>query len=193
LGIYDLGRARLVAEKVRAGTVFYDVGASAGYYAILASHAVGENGKVVAFEPNPLNVACLRRHIEINKLRNVEIVEAAVYGREGELPFDPIDPRSGRLNGRLSGTGSMIIRAVKLDDLAGSALPVPRYIKMNIEGGELDALRGARGLLAEHPVEVFLATHGERVRQQCLDLLEVLGYAAAPIGGARSELYCYRK
>jgi FkbM family methyltransferase len=192
LGVYDLSRARLVAEKVRTGTVFYDVGASAGYYTILASHAVGESGRVVAFEPNPLNVACLRRHIEINKLRNVGIVEAAVSSQEGELPFDPIDPRSGRLNGKLSGTGSMIVRAVKLDDLAGSALPVPRYIKMNIEGGELDALRGARWILGEHPIEIFLATHGERVRQQCLDLLEELGYASVPIGGARSELYCYK-
>jgi hypothetical protein len=49
-------------------------------------------------------------------------------------------------------------------------------IKCDVEGGEFDALTGARGILAEYRPHVFLATHGPEVHRQCCDLLASLHY-----------------
>lgn len=64
------------------GTV-YDVGAHAGFFTLLASQLVGPGGRVVAFEPDPGNRSYLERHIRLNRVGNVTIVDAAVSDRTG--------------------------------------------------------------------------------------------------------------
>lgn len=190
MGIYEPYNAEFMAKNVKKNSVFYDIGASAGYFTILASHSVGRNGKVIAFEPNPLNISCLRRHIELNKLENVEVIEAAVSNVDGMLAFDPVDSRIGRLKGKLTSSGNLMVRSVRLDDLINSGLPIPNYMKLDIEGAEFDALDGAKRTLLHYPVELFLSTHGNDIRLRCMKLLNELGYGAVPISGQKSELYC---
>lgn len=136
---------------------------------------------MIAFEPNPVNIGSLERHVRLNELWNVDIVKAAVSDMQGKPSIDPIDSRAGRLSGGLGVSGSIKVRVVRLDGMVRSGLPTPHYIEMNIEGGELDALQGVRQLPMENPFEIFVATYGDKTRQQCRELLNELGYAVVPI------------
>ena len=91
LGTYESHFARLTAKLVRPGMLAFDVGAHSGYFTLILSRLVGETGKVISFEPQPRPSNDLRRHIELNNLSNVEVVEAAVSDRSGTAFFNDID------------------------------------------------------------------------------------------------------
>jgi predicted RNA methylase len=71
LGSYESEKQAVVAEALGPGMVFYDLGANAGFYTLLAARAVLPGGEVIAFEPLPENISYLRRHVERNGFRNV--------------------------------------------------------------------------------------------------------------------------
>jgi FkbM family methyltransferase len=128
--------------------IAFDVGANVGFYTLLLARGVGPTGRVIAFEPNTANVALLRKHLRLNRIDNVEIVEAAVSDKEGTAFF------SGEgATGKLSQTGTPI-RTVRLDNYKR-----PDLIKMDIEGGETAALRGSVKILAERHAVWFIALH----------------------------------
>src|SRR6266436_706615 len=85
LGSYEYEKRKLFEELVGPGDVVYDIGAHVGFYTLLASVLVGHTGRVVAFEPSPRNLAYLRRHLAMNRLNNVTVVEGAVYDHDGEV------------------------------------------------------------------------------------------------------------
>jgi FkbM family methyltransferase len=174
MGWYERDKQRLMAKEVRAGSIFYDVGANVGFHTLLAAKLVG-SGKVFSFEPSPRNLEYLRRHIALNKLHNVSVFESAVSDRDQVLHFQM--ERTG-FGGSLSDNGGGIdVNSVTLDALvSGCKIPPPDYIKMDIEGAELLALRGAEQLLRAHHPEIFLATHGHEVDRECCELLKALGY-----------------
>lgn len=186
LGTNEAWKRRLFQHEVRPGMVVWDVGANVGSWTMLASACAGRDGAVIALEPVPANLRHLRAHIDINDLRNVRVVPVAVTERAGEVTFEE---HPDRLQGRVSGAGTLRVDAVTLDGLAERGdIPLPDFIKMDIEGGEGAALRGARRVLSTQRPIVFVATHGETVRAECIALLESLAYDTAEIGRARDEL-----
>lgn len=94
LGSYELDKQRRFATTLRPGHVVYDLGANAGFYTLLASKLVGRSGHVVAFEPLPENLAALRRHLELNGVDNVTVMDAAVWSSGGTVRFTPARHRS---------------------------------------------------------------------------------------------------
>ena len=188
LGSYEVDKQHAITETLREGNVFLDVGANVGFYSLLASRCVGESGRVVAFEPFPENISFLRRHVELNQLTNVEVIEAAVADQAGSATFSPgPDGCTGRLETGQSATEkcdneSITVKLVILDDLvAGEQIPVPNAIKIDVEGAEAAVLKGASNLLRDHHPVIFLATHGKHVRAECLDLLHELGYQCSSL------------
>ena len=79
LGTYELYLQAALREIVRPGMVAYDVGANIGYISLLLAKAVGESGRVYAFEALPHNLERLRANLGLNTARGrIEVVEAAV-------------------------------------------------------------------------------------------------------------------
>lgn len=181
-GEYHAGEVRELVSLMKPGEVFYDVGAHIGYYALIAAQELGPSGKVIAFEPLPLNLHFLRRHIAVNQVHNVEVLAMGLSDHAGEARFD-VAGGTGR--GRLGSTGDVAIEIESIDTLCASGrIPPPNLIKMDIEGAEYQALVGARETLARHRPVVFLATHGSEVRAQCEALLTGLGYTLRPFRGS---------
>jgi precorrin-6B methylase 2 len=71
------------AEHVRHGGVVWDIGANIGFYSLIASRLVGEDGKVFAFEPLPANLDAIARNIALNGVENIEVVGLALSDRVG--------------------------------------------------------------------------------------------------------------
>jgi len=179
LGSYEWDKRQVFEATIQPGDVVFDVGANVGFYTLLAAKLVGNTGRVFAFEPAPRNLHYLRQHLALNRVRNAAIWSVAVADRSGTLSFDA-GPNSHM--GRISTSGEFTVQAVSLDELVTHEdLPPPNVIKMDIEGGEVQALVGARTVLTNHKPIILLATHGASVHQACCELLANCGYALRPV------------
>ncbi|MGH9412052.1 MAG: FkbM family methyltransferase [Vicinamibacterales bacterium] len=146
---------------VRPGDIVLDIGANVGAYTILFAHWVGSAGRVFAFEPAPDARHALERHVRLNRFDDrVEVVPMAVSNADGAAAFT-VDPHGGAsaLKGAV-GTGETIdVPTTTIDSFCARQGIQPRVIKIDVEGAELDALVGARRVLAAEPVALFVEFH----------------------------------
>lgn len=181
LGSYEYNKRLAFERLVDPDMVVYDIGANVGYFTLLASGLTGPEGRVVAFEPLPRNIRYLRRHVQINHLENVKVIEAAVSDHDGDGYFD-LGPSSAM--GRLAVDGKLKVQMVSLDTLlAEGQLAPPDVIKLDVEGAEYDALRGGWKLLETHRPLLFLDTHGRKAHHFTVALLDELGYCFEILDG----------
>jgi FkbM family methyltransferase len=173
LGWYESEKQRVISQEVKPDTVFYDVGANVGFYTLLAS-ALVVSGRVVSFEPVPRNISYLKRHLDLNHAKNVDVYALAISDKNGVARFRA--EVSGYM-GHISSEGDFTVQTATLDSLVqdGRILP-PNYIKMDIEGAEYQALLGARACFERYRPTLFLATHGAEIYEQCFGLLKSWGY-----------------
>lgn len=166
------------------GQVIYDVGAFAGAYALFFARAAGAGGLVVAFEPQPDNFAKLTRNLALNQVHNVRALELALgahagpralYKLPGMATTASLAPEADTPLRQRAG----VAQVARLDDvIATLALPPPDFIKVDVEGLELDVLRGAAATLAGHRPNLLVEIHGSSRReksQRMLDLMRALG------------------
>lgn len=181
LGSYEHLKQKAFAAAIRPGDVVYDLGANAGFYSLLASVLVGPEGHVFSFEPVPSNVTFLRKHLELNGVRNCSVMEVAVSCSDETATF-AIGPNSSMGHLTVDSQNALRVRTIALDNLiaSGQARP-PNVIKCDIEGGEYDALRGASQILSQYIPIIFLATHGPEVHEQCCALLTDFQYQLASL------------
>jgi FkbM family methyltransferase len=185
LGWYESDKVTRFAAAISDMRVVYDVGANVGYYSVLASRVLGRTGQVIAFEPDPQNIAFLRRHLEMNGIENVRVVEAAVSDRCGKAMFQQ---EASRYRGALSQSGTLTVRTLSVDELISSGeLPFPDVIKIDVEGAEQQVLSGAEQMLrSKHPL-LFVATHTTALHSECCQFLKSLDYKLEAIDGSSLE------
>ena len=133
---YDALRA-----AARPGAVALDVGANVGAYALLLGQWVRPGGRVYAFEPAAQAFAGLSRHVALNGVDGTVVpFAAAAAAATGRAAF-AVDGISGA--NRLGG-GRTMVETVTIDDFCAREGVRPAVIKIDVEGAELDVLRGAR-------------------------------------------------
>ena len=128
------------------GTVI-DGGAHIGLFTVIMARAVGPAGQVLAFEPTPGTRTVLSRTLELNDVDNVTVQSSANSSTSGTATFHATGDAGSNANslGRVSrAVLELSVNTCALDDLA---LGRVSCIKLDIEGGELDALLGASELL----------------------------------------------
>ena len=164
IGNYEADHVKALRQLVPPGSIAYDLGANAGFYTLALSRLVGESGHVYCFEPEAGNAYLLRRHIELNRLRNVTFVQTAISDSTGMVGFDaPLKSASGEIT---SG-GSYLIPSISLDEFIAAGNPAPSFIKMDIEGAEQMALEGAKNLLSKQRPAWLVATHTDELTASC--------------------------
>jgi len=173
-GEYEPENTRAIQELVRPRDVVFDVGAHVGYFTVLMAERVGPQGQVVSFEPRDINLEFLRQHVRINDVKNVQIIDACVGQRAGEARMET---RVGTGKGHVSPEGNVDVRMVVLDEMVQSGkLPVPQFMKIDVEGGEMMVLQGARWVIETHRPRMVLATHSPELKQACNEFLTARGY-----------------
>ncbi len=144
------------AYALRAGDIVLDVGAHIGAYTVQAAVAVGPQGRVVAVEPNADNLKCLRENVRLNALQNVTIIPKGVWNTHGTLTLHS-DLFSGShsvfqdVEGAVATGTSEDIPVDTVDHLLTnvSLLGKVNFIKMDIEGAEIEALAGMSETLSQ--------------------------------------------
>src|ERR1035437_2742930 len=164
-GELEIATQKVLVERLRPGMVFYDLGANIGLFSLLAARLVGAGGRVFSFEPDAEVAARLRRNIEHNGFSNITVVEAGIWSVNANVRFIVSDASSPE-----RGTGKLVageneadgtqVRCIALDDFIQTA-PPPDAIKCDVEGAELEALRGAKRLFETQRPWIVCEMHSE--------------------------------
>lgn len=170
-----------LAHYVHPGDMVVDVGANHGLYAYALSKLVGPTGLVHAFEPMPPNLRILRHTVGSLKLSNVEIHPVACGEQTGTTTFCiPVSRGVPQLGWARQGTeGKMFsCKVVCLDEVIRDKIT---FLKCDIEGAELFALRGASRILESWHPAILLEAENHTAQfgyqeQVIFDFLRSIGY-----------------
>jgi FkbM family methyltransferase len=156
------------------GSVVLDVGANVGAYAVLFGRWVGAEGRVYAFEPSAAALEGLRAHLALNGVEGVvRAVHAAVSDRPGRAVL-----AGGGGSGRLTDDGNPggeTVTTVTIDEFCAARGASPALVKVDVEGWELEALRGARETIARggERLALFVEMHPTAWRERGMDAGEL--------------------
>ncbi|PIT90991.1 hypothetical protein COU17_02740 [Candidatus Kaiserbacteria bacterium CG10_big_fil_rev_8_21_14_0_10_49_17] len=165
MNVYEPFATQYFIKYLKRGDTVLDVGANVGYFSILAASLVGPLGHVYAFEPENHNFRRLEHNCQLNSLRNITAIKKAAGSKGETVPF--------YVNPLNDGGGSIIEPSVFHDDQAvfskeeiekqfphttlrhtiestaidSLGLSSVALVKIDVEGAELDTLRGMRNVL----------------------------------------------
>jgi len=205
-GTYERHEIEFVKSNLKAGQTFVDLGANIGLFSIIASSIVKSTGKVYALEALSNNVAMLKRSIGENPFcRNVTAIRAIVADRSrGDMfiAHQPLEDGSGSSGGSFIVDGSESlppflrkesVQQDTLDKLIGTKTPV-HFIKMDIEGAEALAMRGAKRILTEQSPIILSEVHTDQLLaiskvnwMEYFNLMKQFGYRAHFIKNAKLD------
>lgn len=199
---YEAPVAALLRERVKAGALCFDVGANVGVYVLQFAHWSAPTGRIVAFEPNPEARQVLEKHVRLNGLvERVSIVPHALSARTGTavLHMSGADgmSRLGAPNSALADRTSAIeVSTTSLDEFCQANGMAPDWLFIDIEGVEIQALKGGRELILDRRGKLGIviemhpnawASAGTR-RSDAEALLSELGLRAVPLTGQSDPL-----
>ena len=147
LGVYEIELNRHLRRLCTPGTLSFDVGGCRGYDALVLARLTGS--QVVSFEADPAACRRMRSNFSLNAEGGlIRIVEATVGARGADVTLDGSTGECG----------------------------APGFIKIDVDGGELDVLRGAEGILVDYRPSLIVETHSPALEQHCGRFLADRGY-----------------
>ena len=176
-GRWEVDVERVLVRLLKPGLRIVEVGANVGYHTLTMARAVGPTGHIDAFEPNPRLYDLLTDSLSLNGCRNIVTAHRnAVLDRAGPVEF--------QFHPRFSGGGSVVVPAhldpnsvrievagVRLDDVLGSGPPID-LLRMDAEGSEPLALRGAEQLLQRSPAMLIMMEFWPNMMRMRTDIPE---------------------
>jgi FkbM family methyltransferase len=179
--LFEKQERELFCSAIRPESLVLDVGANIGIYTLLAAK---RGAYVIAIEPDPNNVIALRRHIELNGFADsVTVLEMAATDRSQLLTLYRYPENSG--GSTLFGKGEgIVVEGRTIDSLD---LPPVEVCKMDIEGAEVLALRGAKDTLARSPnLKLLIECYRQHSNtQQMLSFLHQEFASVSVVGGSQ--------
>lgn len=174
-GLFEEQILRRLEAFLRAGTTFVDVGANIGLHSVVAAKLVGPTGRVVAIEPATLARQRLLENISLNGFRNVTVHACAAGAQDGTARlYSPDASNDGEATLAAVGNASESVTVRALDSLLGDVAG-DCVMKLDIEGGEVEALRGAAAFM-------------ERVRPRAI-FMECIDHHLVRMGSSSATLF----
>ena len=179
--------ARLMLSLLRPGDVVIDGGANIGLYTVSAAARVGREGCVISCEPSPTTMAILRANVDRNKLDWVQLREVALAEAPGRMPIHVFEPGSGYTSFAPAQTASgteIEVELATIDEIAATIPHAVTLVKLDVEGAELRALRGAAGLLEGARPDFIIELEPDHLERQGCSVagLQGLFHDAAYVG-----------
>lgn len=168
--------------RVQKGDIVVDAGACFGMNTLKFSKAAGKEGKVVSIEPNESNLIDIRRIIRLHRLKNVVVIPKALWNKKSEMKFYcHSSPGSHSLVDKRNVKEIVEIRVDTMDDiLKDLKIDKVDFIKMDIEGAEIEALEGAKETLRNNDVKLAIASYhkinGQPTYKTIIPMMEKIGF-----------------
>lgn len=175
-----------VKRFLKRGACFMDVGTNVGLFTLHASRSVGDSGKVISFEPSSETVVKLKKNLEVNAIKNVEVVQKGLSDQEGVLEltlanegFDAFNSfATPTLGGAIS---SEQVEVTTVDNFLASKGLAPKDIdlmKVDVEGWELPIMKGGFKTFSDPQAPVLLVEFTEKNANNagftCVELSEYI-------------------
>jgi FkbM family methyltransferase len=181
---YEHEVSRLLDELARPGMVVYVCGAHVGIHALHLGKRIAPDGIVYAFEPWPPNFDVLVRNIQSNAHRTARIVPVPLavgaVTRPCELTAGHTDGTHHVTQEREQPT--LAVEMTTLDDFHEQSGQPPALMVVDVEGEELNVLRGAARLLKAHPAYLIIEHHGAERKAEVSATLADAGYKVRSVG-----------
>lgn len=182
-------------EMCRNKHCVVDVGAHIGLVTMPMSSVIAKNGRVVAVEPAAMNLKYLREHLAKNYIDNVDLYDCLLGGEEKQnIAFFEQNTATGMNSVVVKKNHNHYIKKYKdqktLDVIFQENALAPEVIKIDVEGAEINVLRGAINTIKKYQPIIFLSVHPAEIKllRQSLDELKTLilslGYRAMNIDGS---------
>ncbi|MGI8836178.1 MAG: FkbM family methyltransferase [Pyrinomonadaceae bacterium] len=172
-----------IASLDLSGETVYDIGADQGIYTLFFARKVGATGRVITFEPNPVSYSHVVTNVELNQFSNVEVRNVAIGDTPGKLTFafPGKDPGRGTADELIReqilkepGSRAVEVAVEALDGLiATDGLPPPTFAKIDVEGFELQVLRGMSDTLRNRRPKLFIEIHGADMKAKTANIRQV--------------------
>lgn len=185
-GAHEPDVQALVAKFLKPGWIAYDVGSYVGFFALGMARALGPEGRVFAFEPDPENAARIREHVAKNRLpAQIQVVEAAVWHTTEETTISYRRGLRARSQGGVEANGlkpvlasgeHILVPSISLDEFMARGNPAPQLMKIDVEGGEIAVLAGAERLLSVHKPLIICEVHHAEAARWTEEWLPARGY-----------------
>ncbi len=201
----SLGGEREMLEylmgKLNPGDCFYDIGAATGLYTVFLAQVVGEKGKGVCFEPELDPYDRLRENLKLNHLDNVQPFPVALGEREGTATLMVGDVAgAARIVNAVDGSGVPArverVKVVQGDRFIESrGLPIPRAVKIDVEGQEYAVLQGLMRTLSLPTCQVVCCEIHKMYRpenvepEDVLALLRSMGFCEIQVHSRAGDLH----
>jgi FkbM family methyltransferase len=166
------------------GKTIYDIGGHIGLITLFLARKTGEAGRVVTFEPNPQNYQAILDHVKLNGFNQVTVIQMGLGRQQDTLKFvvagasargSAAADRQKQLFGQ-KGARTFQIEVDALDRLIDDRqLPRPDFVKIDVEGLELDVLHGMAHTIRTDRPQIHIELHGMR-EQEVVELLLSYGY-----------------
>jgi len=147
---------QIYKEQAEKGTIAVDVGANIGIHSLVLSRCVGEKGRVYAYEPRASMCARIKENLETNYISNVFIRKVAVGDQNGKIPFNEHEKDFNIGLGSYDPTSDKYVDVVKLDEDLKEVEGKISLVKIDVEGYELQVIKGMRDLLIRHKPNLVL-------------------------------------
>jgi FkbM family methyltransferase len=169
--------------------VVYDIGANVGFFSVLLARLVGPNGQVYSFEPSPANARQILYNARLNGFANIHVDVAAVGQSDGKAAFRLTDFST---TGKLESVGTVDVQtdaiAARMRQLDGMVsrgdIPSPALVKMDVEGAEIEVLKGANELLQTARPILLIELHN--THEEVGAILARHNYSVHPLGSRLS-------
>lgn len=200
-GAIDPNEFSFLADFLKEGMTFLDVGANEGFYSVFAAHRVGSRGRVIAFEPSERELRRLTANVELNQLRTVTIEPVGLFDRDCRKTLRICEyghEGQNTIGGFAYDVTELESQAVVLRSLDGYVrehqLDRVDFIKIDVEGAEERVLRGAGESLARFRPVLMLEMNERSLQFQgscchaIAEFLEAAGYRLYSFASATGML-----
>lgn len=183
---YETTAEYLEFANLKDGDIVLDIGAYAGVTSIIFAQLVGPHGHVFAFEADGLNHQCAQTNIEIAAkvmgIENITLMRRAVWSHGDGVLFSNEGTMGSSAVGIVGGNRGLeqLVESIRLEDFfSQNGLSRADFVKMDIEGGEVEVLRASSRLLHEMKARLIVEPHvvkGELCTEECRAILDSAGY-----------------
>ena len=199
LGDYEKAEIDYLYETLKPGDTFLDIGANIGLFSLNASTIVGEKGRVFGFEAFGPNYGQFKANITLNSFQNISAEKMAISDKEDfiEILYNDNDKNVGMASAYLKDyTSKESVKCMQLDSyFMDHQIDKVDLIKIDIEGGEYDALLGMDKIMTELKPKILIEINKEALEnsnhneQELLDLLKKYHYKLLKKLSVNSQSY----
>jgi FkbM family methyltransferase len=166
-GFWEMWLTQFMAKTIKEGMFVLDVGANFGYYSVLMADLIGPNGRLIAFEPNPVAAASAEATLFVNGFSSRStVLRSAASDSTGQTSFSI--PHSEPKNARMVPAGytspdahTIEVPTVTIDEICRSERKVD-FIKIDAEGGEYNIVKGMQTILERDRPKMILEFNASR-------------------------------